>query len=802
MNRNLRASVDIKRALERTGRYEVAAFTTPDAALDHLRHAPGYGIVIVDFNLPRVNGRDVVLRVRAFAPDALIIASPDTPEVARIVSEMKLGGVVDLPSPARKLITVIDRIVDKGGAATPETTESPARGADARPEVNKSPPPDAGTPVDAEPQSATDKPQEPAFSSLDDVLVRIGGFEGEMGTETVDVDMSDADYADDNTVEFILTGEYAALKEEFDRNPEHGPYKEDGDEAVDIFQRIAAEEPPPPTFEEGGTVSDLMIGVGDTNLQAVVNILRESRSSRRTSQDVAVTPPLVEGDESSEPESTPEAPEGVLSPPSSIPETGPMPPADTAARHILENALDETSPLTFSLDEFKSRVKSRGGDVSKVKALPSWEQEIDRFVREPEFLEPKIMPELHPDDPSEQPTDLVHVDLHDPAEADTSNLPLSPVPKTDLESALDAAPAPPASMPEEKAQASEPESAPDAASADDPVDEWESAEVAPPKPPPLATKTGEVPRPTTIPEAVEDPEEATLPPIEGMVKQQQASPEVARLALALTHGSLEATAALTLLARDGKIVGYSGEMPVAEIELLRRAIHDDWSADGNNARIRFVRVEQSGTDYVLYTRGSEGGYHLSLVFAGDLEMQNMRQQFDKLVSALRDVPPLLEASSAEIDAEIDDMEEALSRTQAEAAVMTGRPATEIESKPVTALSAYTLVWLVRDPEMTLTSAIAQAIVAGLDFQLSREGWQMDAVRVFEDYVYIEAGVPEDMPVPEVIGTLKQRSAQIARSADARIDPQELWLDSYLAMMPAREMDIHEIQRFIHFARAR
>lgn len=772
LNRNLRVSVEAKRALESTGRYEVAAFTTPDAALDHLRNQPAPDAVIVDFTLPRVNGRDVALRVRATVPDALIIAAPDTPEVARVVNELKLAGTIDLPSPSRKLITVIERILDRDGAATPETSESPPR--ESR---DKAARPRPTTPRKTPPRPSVDEPpspQEPAFSSLDSVLVRIGGLAGDVGTETLDVDMSGADYADDNTVEFILSGEYATLQDEIDREEKSPPHQETSEEAVDIFQRLAAEEPPPPTFEEGGTVGDLMIGVGDTNLQAVVDILRESRATGRRRDD--------------KPDAAVDTPGDSTAPPAGLPETDP-PTADdvqlpdTAARHILENALDDTTPLTFSLDEFMERVKSRSSDIS-IKPLPSWEQEIDRYVQEPAFLEPKIMPELHPDDPGEQPTELLPVEPDESfSEAETANLPPQP-----SESTADqlSATAPPTDLPEETPPA--PETAP------------QDATETPPAPPVRQTESAP---PPTLPEAVEEPEEATLPPLQRMVEAEQAAnPEVARMALALTHVSLEATAALTLLARDGQIAGYGGEMPVPEIELLRRTINDDWESTPQDARIRFVRVEQSGTDYVIYTRGTEGGYSLSLVFPGNLPLNNMRRQFEKLVAALQNVPQLPAQTGEAVDAEIVDLEEELGRTQAEAAALTGSPVDESEAKPAVPLVAYTFVWLVNDPDMALPDAVVQALTAGLEFQLAQQGWQVETIRVLEDYVYVQAGVPEDMAVYEVIEDMKRRSARIARSADKRLNPDTLWADSYLALMPARELDVHEIQRFIHFARAR
>ena len=60
--------------------------------------------------------------------------------------------------------------------------------------------------------------------------------------------------------------------------------------------------------------------------------------------------------------------------------------------------------------------------------------------------------------------------------------------------------------------------------------------------------------------------------------------------------------------------------------------------------------------------------------------------------------------------------------------------------------------------------------------------------------------PAKRPAYEVIDDLKQRTAEIIHAQYPDINPDELWADSYLVMMPGRELDADEISQFINFER--
>src|SRR5262249_52166299 len=116
------------------------------------------------------------------------------------------------------------------------------------------------------------------------------------------------------------------------------------------------------------------------------------------------------------------------------------------------------------------------------------------------------------------------------------------------------------------------------------------------------------------------------------------NPYVAQLALSLTQISLELTAESTLLTRNGEVIAYAGRMSREDIEELRGVIDNDWNADPDQARIRFISLPSSGKDYMLYSRATVEDLTLSMVFAGSMPLRDIRRQGKRLSEALIAVP--------------------------------------------------------------------------------------------------------------------------------------------------------------------
>lgn len=715
VNRQINALVKLKQALEQTGKFEVKTFGSFNAALEFLR-TRSHDVAVLDFTMPRLSGVDMVLQARAIQPDIAIIASPAKPDVQSVVRDLQLSGVVDFPISARQLIPLLEHAATQTIDVIPDTSEAPVL-------ENES---DTLT-IDSPDEDMGETPQEtPVFSSLDSVLVNIGGFEHELGTETIDVDMSDAGYAESQSIEFILTGEFEDLKRNVQGPPLKRPKDEDADAAVDVFQKIAREEPPMPGLEENGTVGDLMAGMVDTDLQEVVDILKGAQVKSPESQPES--PPEIEGEDDI---------------------------GENTARLILKTALEESDSVEFSLDKLLANIQSKLPPGKEgVQPLPSWEQEEDRYSREPDFLEdgeikavtppPKTLPEHKPKNPeSEAPqtTDEVDEVVESPTEVPSE--PLSEPPKAPVETSA--------------------------------IGEQESE----PQPVESIAESDAVDAPVT-----EDDDEDR---------------DVAQLALALTQASLELSATATLLTRDDQVLASAGDLADEDIEAIGRAIGHNWDAEPGQTRLRFINLPGTDDRYMVFARHTDDDYTLIMAFAGEMKLSLIQRQSEELLDALQSVPDVVDEDDEEVNAlsqQLDTLEKEI--TSQMAAVPTDL-FPRVDAGPLT---SYAFVWLVNDPHFTLTDAVAQAIVAGLDLQLGREGWGVERLEVAEDYVYLIVGVPGERTAHDIIADLKRRAGEMAHGSDERIDPATLWSDSYLAFAPGRELAVDEIQRYINFARAR
>lgn len=710
INQQLGFSVRTKQALEEIGGFEVSPFTTADAALEYLNARPHH-VVLLDFTLPNADGADVVRRLRRVQPEIAIIASPDLPEVATFVRSLNLEGLIDVPCSARALIPVIKKAITGSLDALPDTAQAPI--------INE---------TRTEPVT-TARPQSPDFTSLDSVLVRLGGLEDEVGTSTLDVDTGDTDKLDNaQTIEFVIRGD------ELPRPPQSA---EDIDaeieDAVGLFRQLAAEEPPMPSLEESGTVGDLKRSMEASNLYDIAERVLEDHTHPT---DAIITSAERQSDVND----------------------------NSTAQLILKSTEDDTSGEQVSDDmaQLIDEISSQFED--DVEERPGWVKDIERYVREPDFL----------------------IDLPQQAERPKPESKPNAPPRT-----LPGEKAPPPTLPEEK---------------------------------PIAATTEDEPTP---------PPPQELPALPENINTDD--PRVAQMALSLTKASLESTAQAVLLVKGDDVVAYAGDMLLEDMAKLHDTIAGDWDAPPGDTRIRFATLPENGQDYMLYSRKTEGDFTLSMIFTGTLPLRVIRQQSDKLIDALEEVPLLPPPSTSSSDLEtIDELyaledeaaqeeEEALQSTtqlivaQNANKEATGQmPAITEQTPPVediieprvikpaedAVLMPYTYLWMLRDPERALSQQAAQNIVFKLDQWLSSIGWNVKILQVYEDYVYLLADVPEEGLANEIIADLKDFTAQVVEQTDPITDLNKLWAEGYFVLTPGRELKQDEIQQFINFERMR
>lgn len=628
-------------------------------------------------------------------------------------------------------------------------------------------------------------------------------------------------------VEFIVTGGgMDDLLEEIERKktdelPELDPSVFDKAAEVDV------EEPPPPVKpempvlpvieeqeEDEGTVGDIFSGVSDTSFRNVLSILRgeevveEDDQARVSQQDMREAFPqffassqtdideiLTQIEENAQREIIQTRDIGFdydKEPPDEI----------NTARLILQTALDESTPIdSFSISDLISNIEGQLPEHRpKVQPLPSWfkadkqrKEDDDKFVREPDFL-PDVLPEFSADAPAAELEDeLPELDFAEDWYDQTTRL-SSAQQLAGSPEAMETEWLPADSGTEPGAADSFQEDdffkyasyAPqNAATAQPGIDDFFGEHTGDTRPIPLSDIEAAAEARAGDERQLEydayfdrmaafriEPEEAPL------TSQHIDDPYIAQLALSLTEVSLELTAEAAVLTRESEIVAYAGRMAREELAEMREAIGSDWDANPDEARIRFINLEGSGKDYMLYSRRTVEELTLSLAFSGTTPLRDIRRQGKRLVEALQAVPETIEEP---VSVTLEEMP-------------------SLPPEDTTPRTPYAYVWIIRDPKSQLNNITAQAIVSGMNVQLRERAWQVQEIHAKNDYVYLLADVPGEVPPYEIVRDLKRRSAHIAHAQNPTLDPDVLWADSYLVVTPGRKLDDDEIQQFIEFER--
>lgn len=571
------------------------------------------------------------------------------------------------------------------------------------------------------------------------------------------------------------------------------------DSPTEVFKQLAQEEPPMPDFQESGTVSDFIGQVKNTSdLGQIIDSFVDATFDTETGG--VVEPDL--GPRRSKKKSLDDSP---TEKPASIP-----------AMHILQQVLDfetqaQSTPVdSFSIGEFLKNVDQQMPEGSRnILPLPSWVRESVRYAREPDFLSDDL---FNMDESGAMNLDALEYTSTptspsggDQTQIDADNIVteiMEPVHRSHPPDALSSttepvdigqtqypAPQPPPTLPEEpksRAKAQSPDSGATATSKPD---------MPPPHGPPTITESG-------------------------AVLLDDTDPHLAQIAVTLTQASLELTAEATVLSRGHDIMAYAGNMPLDDIETLREQIGDEWGAMPKQARLRFARLESTGEDYMLYSRSSDIGFTLTMIFVGTLPLSVIQRQGKRLADALNAVPASEQEQASQVmtpvqdaeqtpdvkpDVKIDGRDEVPTEPRRPDKDQTkpARPAKPFIAVPeVEARVPYTYLWLLRDADATISDEAAQSLIMGLDVQLTQRGWRVHGINVGDNYVNLFADVPhtELERGNLLIDELMRLSAELIHGEYPGIDPDTLWGDSYLALTPGRELSQSDIRRFIRFAR--
>ncbi|MBK9745861.1 MAG: transposase [Chloroflexi bacterium] len=413
-------AIALKQGLERSNQFEAHPFRSVDAAFDYLRdHVQD--VAVVDFTLGEMTGDELVTRLRDIQPTISVIATPYQPD--RVVNELQLQGSLDTKFSARELGPLLRELFRE--YTTPTEMQQ------------KLPPTKKHAPLTAEPEPPP-PPELPEVSKLDSILSSMGEVyaqdayddlspsldEGSEDSSSVwDVPVRQTDLfgevlnalpaqdtpkprKDDpfsdlvnsmkgdkpheplpsrksDYVEFVFKGGLETLFEQMDRVAENtqktGLFKK-AEESGALNQKLAQEEPPPPDFEDNGTVGDLAASVGEQSFREVLSILRDE--------------PV--------PAPKPEELKSMIAP---VPETDFIfddveQGESFPAKAILSEVFAQTRSEGFSLEDLLTNIERQlPRQRPRVQPLPSWVRESQQRAESEKFLtnEPDFLPDSLPE---------------------------------------------------------------------------------------------------------------------------------------------------------------------------------------------------------------------------------------------------------------------------------------------------------------------------------------------------------------------------------------------------------------------
>ena len=251
------------------------------------------------------------------------------------------------------------------------------------------------------------------------------------------------------------------------------------------------------------------------------------------------------------------------------------------------------------------------------------------------------------------------------------------------------------------------------------------------------------------------------------VKQSSPAPEwlkdVTLAAQHLTRLSLESASQASLITRKKDIWAYAGELPQPAVKELAQTVSNYLRDDAHSDLARFIHLEATGGDYMLYATALGGEYILAMVFDAEIPFSKIRSQASSLAKSLgaESPPSVAEPAPQEKPLEVRFSEED-TRPEGDFLLddvpppIPGDWVPEIESRP---LPASILDELMESGGSAKPSAAERGSPA--DMWTRQEAYQVDVDLQHEEV--IDEEMLDTMPSP----ALKEESPSIFK------DPAEL-----------------------------
>lgn len=114
--------------------------------------------------------------------------------------------------------------------------------------------------------------------------------------------------------------------------------------------------------------------------------------------------------------------------------------------------------------------------------------------------------------------------------------------------------------------------------------------------------------------------------------------DVARAAQHLTRLSLETSAQAALITREEQLWAYAGQLPQTAARELAEAVARYWDSQKENDLVRFIRLNTTQAEHMLYATRLAKDMVLALIFDAETPFSTIRTQANQLVHSLSASP--------------------------------------------------------------------------------------------------------------------------------------------------------------------
>ena len=115
--------------------------------------------------------------------------------------------------------------------------------------------------------------------------------------------------------------------------------------------------------------------------------------------------------------------------------------------------------------------------------------------------------------------------------------------------------------------------------------------------------------------------------------------DVSKAAQHLTRLTLESSAQAALITRESELWAYAGQLSREAAQELSQSVQRYWDKESESDILRFIRLQSTEAQHILYARKLSASMILALVFDGETSFSTIRSQAGKLVKNLADNPP-------------------------------------------------------------------------------------------------------------------------------------------------------------------